>query len=168
MPKKKVQEKKSYSQIQYWKQENMRVRVNNLNLQVRHKESLCIVDWDNMRNRRPGTDCEQNSLRYFCTAKGGCHIAGDWGKGGWAACRGCLVGAAPGYEVPELECGTPRLHQLILQRRLHGTTTVKWKVHNRTADCFPQTSHRPETPHTDITTGASEWLKRKIFLISSQ
>lgn len=33
-----------------------------------------------MRNRRPRTDCEQNSLRYFCTAKGGCHIAGDGGR----------------------------------------------------------------------------------------
>lgn len=33
-----------------------------------------------MRNRGPETDCEQNSLRYFCTAKGGCHIAGDGGR----------------------------------------------------------------------------------------
>lgn len=98
-----------------------------------------------MRNRRPGTDCEQNSLRYFCAAKGGCHIAGDGGKGGWAACRGCLVGAAPGYEVPDLECSTPCLHQLILQRRLHRTTMVKRKAHNRIADCVPQTSHRPRS-----------------------
>lgn len=28
-----------------------------------------------------GTDWEQNSLRYFCTAKGGCHIAGGWREG---------------------------------------------------------------------------------------
>lgn len=114
-----------------------------MNLRARYKERLCNVDWDNTRNRRPGTDCEQNSLRYFCTAKEGCHIAGDGGKGGWATCRGCLVGAAFGHEVPVLECSTPWLHQLILQRRLHTNTTVEWKTQNRKADCFSQTSHRP-------------------------
>lgn len=133
-----------------------------MNLQVRHKESLCNVDSDNMRNRRPGTDCEQNSLRYFYTAKGGCHIARDGGKGGWAACRGCLAGAAPGYEVPKLECGSPCLHQLLLQRN----TTVKCKACDRKATV----SHRPPTDRelqTGIATGVTRWLDFKSFLILS-
>lgn len=46
-----------------------------------------------MRNRRPGTDREQNSLRYFCVAKGGCQIAGAGDEdGGWGA--GLLAEAA--------------------------------------------------------------------------
>lgn len=79
--KKKVQDKRSpeyNSQLLYWRQES--IWVNKGNLWVRYKECLCNVDSDNMRNRRPGTDWEQNSLRYFCTAKGGCHIAGDGGR----------------------------------------------------------------------------------------
>lgn len=141
MKKNKINSPGYNSQLLYWRQDS--VWVNNGNLQVRHKECLCNVDSDNMRNRRPGTDCEQNSLRYFCKAKGGCHVAGDGGKGGWAACLGCLVGAAPGYEVPKLECSTPCLHQPILWRHFHTTTTV-WtcKADDQKADCFQQSSQR--------------------------
>lgn len=79
------------------------------------------------------------------------------GGGDWAACRGCLVGAAPGYEVPELECGTPRLHQLILQRRLHRSTTVIRKE-RQTGPLFSKDLPQTRGPHTDITTGAPSGL----------
>lgn len=78
----------------------------------------CSVDWDNTRTRNR---LWAEQLEVLLQAKGGCR-GWRWGRGVWAASRGCLVGTAPGYEVPRLECGTPRLHQLILQRRLHRTT----------------------------------------------
>lgn len=36
---------------------------------------------DDTRSRSPVTDCEQNSLRCFCMAEGGRHIAGLVGGG---------------------------------------------------------------------------------------
>lgn len=97
----KVQDKRSpgyNSRLLNSRQES--IWVNKRNLWARYKGPLCNADPDNMTNRRPGTDWEQNSLRYFCMAEGGCHIAGGGGKGGWAARRGCLVGELLATKCP--------------------------------------------------------------------
>lgn len=75
---------------------------------------------------------------------------------GWAACRGCLIGAAPGYEVPGLECAASCIHQLILQRRLQKT--VEWKA-QQNGRLFSEDLPQSTAPHTDITNGAAgDWI----------
>lgn len=120
--------------------------VNKLNSRVRHKESLCNVNWDNRRNGRPGTDCEQNSLRYFCTAKGGCHIAGD-GVGGWGG-TGLHAEAALLAQLLAMRCPSWNAAPLVYISWYFSDAFIdlqrSYGKNDRLAHCFPKTSHKPE------------------------
>ena len=75
---------------------------------------------------------------------------------GWAACRGCLLGSGPGFEVPKLEYGTPCLNQLILWRHFNIATMVKWNSHNKDYEL-----------HSDILKPVTGRLKIYIFLTNT-
>lgn len=61
-------------------------------------------------------------------SQGGCHVAGDGGGEAWLRAEAALLAPLRPVRWPSGNVAPPRLHQLILQRHLYKTTTVKLKL----------------------------------------